>query len=674
MVSALRHLVITFPVLACLTAVAAPLRAQEEPLPPNPFARFESVRLPNGMKLWYGYLPAATVTSMAVVVPYGRDHDPPGGEQTAHLLEHVLLSDRAGRAGADLARELAARGGQHNGFTEASSLAFTLSIATDQAAYGVEWLHDVIAPRTLSDALVDRNREPVAVEIGARKRTPATPLAARILRHPRMVPPRFWRREFGLDAQEERRADHSAALAQLSAADLQRWFDTYFAPSEMTLVVVSGVPREVLQPVIDATFAQIMWRPPPASPAAAAPRVGPSHRYAWQARASTRVSLGFRVAELDGRDQLRLIFMEDLLRYRLMERLRRGGDKSVYTVNVHSIMRGAAAYFGIVAEMRPGQEPAARDIIDEEVRRLIRAPFDTTAFYADRAVLSRRIRIENASTVMLRNWVTDRFARPDLHEHFPDLGEYYATVGPDSIGAYAARLFVPSNRVLISTRPLPLPFWLLALLGMVPILAAARAYRALTLRPADMSQVRFIARIRPHPLAAAAGAMLTAVALLAAVRLFVAAAHLGADRWLVASPSFGLRAALLAALLFAATLAAFALCGLVPRKVVVLAEEIRLKSRTFRAVHLHRAALRSATVVGSRGGRRLRWPVLPPTRRAVFLELHDGSGYLLQVRHPEALARRVQEMLQVEEPQSVSMPLAMVPVGGEPCADTYLSS
>jgi predicted Zn-dependent peptidase len=651
-----------------------PLRAQEDPLPPNPFAAFESWRLANGLRLWYGYLPGATVTSMAVVVPYGRDHDLPGREQTAHLLEHVLLSDRSGRAEADLARELAARGGQHNGFTGPSSTAFTLSIATDQAAYGIHWLHEVIAPRQLGDALVSRNRQPVAVEIQARRRPGPAGAAFRMLRHPRLVPPGFWRREFGLDAQEERGADQAASLDRIDAADLQRHFDTYYTPSEMTLVIVSGVPGAVLQPAIDESFGLILWRPPPPPGATPAVRARATQRYTWHTGASTRLTVGYRIPALDGRDQLRLSFIEDLLRHRLMERLRRGGDKAVYSVDVRTVLRGRSAFFAAVADLGPAHERMAREIVDEEIRRILRAAHDSVAFYADRDVLARRLRVDNASPVALRNWATDRFFRPGLHDEFPDVGEYYATVGADSIAAFAARVLTAEQRVATVARPLPLPLWLLALLGLLPVAGAARLYRVASLTPADMSQVRCIARIRPHPVAGAAAALLLAVVLLTAARLGAAAVHLAADRWLLGTDSFALRVALATLVVGLAAIAALALCGLFPRKVIVLGDEVRLKTRTYRSIRVPRASIRGATVISHRGSRRLRIPVLPPTRPAVFLELVDGSGYLLQVRDPAALARSVQRMLQAPAKQSVSTQLAMIRDGGESCGLHPLSS
>jgi predicted Zn-dependent peptidase len=615
------------------------------PLPANPFAGFHSFRLANGLKVWYGHLQGATLTSMAVIVPFGRDQDPAGREQTAHLLEHVLLSDRHGRTEAELARELTARGGGHNGVTGSRYTFYPLNIGTDQAAWGVRWLYDVVAPRLLHDELVDRNREPVAIELSARRTGLLSGAVRTYITHPRLLPEPFWKREFGIDAQEERGADPHVALGSITAADLQRYFDTYYAPSEMTLVVVSGAPWAELHATVEATFGSLPWRPAPAQTDKVRLRTSETRLFQYRAGRSTRVVMRYRIAGLDGIDQLRLAFMEDLLRHRLMERLRRGNDKSVYSIGTATTLRGPVAYFGIHADLNPRQEGVVRTILDHELERLAGATSDTLAFYADRDALSRRIRVENASPSALRAWATDRFYRPDLHRDFPDVAAYYATVGPDSIAALAGRLFRADNRILYVWRPLPLPAAVLAAAGLLVVLLAAWLYRTLTLRPADMRRVRFVARSRPPMLARAVGSAATVALVLVIGRIVVAGIHHAGQYRLLAFESFAVPAAAGALLLFAAALAALAAVGRLHRKVLVFEHELRIKSPTYRATIVPLDRVRDARTVTTTAGLRLRHFVLPPLGRAVHVLLDDGSGYVLRVRDPAALAAAVLERL-----------------------------
>jgi predicted Zn-dependent peptidase len=621
---------------------AHPAHAQDaaEPMPANPFAGFDSYRLPNGMRVWYGHLPASSLTSMAVIVPYGRDQDEHGREQTAHLLEHVLLSDRHGRSEAELVRELTARGGSHNGVTGAGSTYYPLSIGTEQAAFGVRWLYDVVAPRVLSDHLVARNRDPVAIELSARRvGAMARPLRS-WLTHPRLLPQPFWKREFGIDAQEERGADQHASLGAITATDVQRFFDTYYTPTEMTLVIVTGASWQQLAPEVENTFGALPWRVPPAVAAVATPRQSESRLFQYRPGRSTRIALRYRIAELNSLDQLRLVFIEDLLRYRLMERLRRGDDKSVYSIAAGTTLRGPAAFFGISADLNPGQERVVRAILDDEISRLARTAVDSS-FFADRDALSRRIRVENSSPAALRAWATDRFYRPDLQPHFPDVAAYYETVGPDSIAALAGRLFRDENRILYVWRPLPLPAAAAGAAALLIVLLAARLYRHFALRPADMARVRYVARARPPIAARLAGWLVSLVLLLVVGRLVAAGIHIAAQYWILSSESVAVPVVSAAALLFMATLAAFAALGRTHRKILVFEHEVRIKSPTYRAVILPLDRIRDASVVSDVSSVRLRHLVIRPLGQAVLLRLEDGSGYAVRVARPEALAGAV---------------------------------
>jgi predicted Zn-dependent peptidase len=621
-------------------------RPAEEPLPPNPFSRFESFRLPNGLKVWYAHLPGSTMTSMAVIVPYGRDQDPWGREQTAHFLEHVLLSDRQGRQEAELARELTRRGGSHNAMTGHSYTQFLLDIGTAEAEYGVQWLHEVLAPRPFSDDLVHRNRQPVALEISTRDGAFLRGVATSYVSHPRLRPPMFWQREFGIAAQEERGADQRAGIAAITAADLRAFYDSYYSPSSMTLVLITGVPRIALQPALDSTFGTLPWRPPPAAAEAPTVRLHESRAFTWHLGESTRLSTRFRIADLDGRDQLRLLFIEDLLRHRLMERLRRGEAKLIYSISAGTAIRGSVAFFGIQADLDPRNERPTRDAIAAELDRLARAAEDTVAFYADRDALSRRVRMENASPGALRLWAIDRFYRPDLHDGFPDIGEYYATVGPDSIAAFAARLFTAENRIASISRPVPLPAPVILLAAVLVVVAAARLYRRLTLQPADMTAIRYIARLRNTlPARIFSGAALL-VLVFAGGRLIVAVLHILIWHRVLAIDSFPLVATAAAALLFSLSMASLAAAGAVHRKVLVFDDEVRLKSVTYRSTSIPAALIRGARRVTGAEPLRLRRPALWPSAGGVFMELQDGSGHLLRTRHPDALLAALDGLLQ----------------------------
>jgi predicted Zn-dependent peptidase len=630
-------LVLSF--MLCATSLSA--QSPADVTPPNPFGDFDSFRLGNGLKVWYGRLPGSTVTSIGVIVPAGSDDDPPGKEQTAHFLEHVLFSDRAGRLEAELARELTALGGTFNGATSPDRTYYWLDIGTHEAAYGVRWLYDVIAPRALSDRLVERNREPVAIEVGARPRQLHDRIAALYLDHPLLRPRTFWAREFGLQTRLERDVDTYAALQSIRAHDLRTFYDTHYAPTEMTLVIVSGAPRALLQPVLGETFGMAPWRPANARDPTLTLRAGASSRFTWGARRNTTLRVNYRIPGLTGQDQLRLMLIAGLLENRLMERLRRGDSKAIYSIGVGLNMRGPATTLAINARLNPAQERMVRDAIDEEIARIAKAASDEH-FYRDRDAFARELFTLYASPDALRNLAAFQFYRPELHDEFPDVGGYVTTAGPDSIAAFAARVFDPEQRILRLWRPLPVsPPWLV-LLGIGIIWLAVRVYRSIVFRPADMNAIRFVARLRPP--ARALTATLAVIVALIGLRLVAAAAHGAAEYWLLGIDSFALHAGAAATLLFLLTLAAMAAAGHTRHKVLVFEHELRIKSRTYRSVVIPGADVRAVDLDAPPSG-----PGRPSYVRrgkgAVVVRLADGAVRRLHVRQPEALLAAVRNLI-----------------------------
>jgi hypothetical protein len=237
----------------------------------------------------------------------------------------------------------------------------------------------------------------------------------------------------------------------------------------------------------------------------------------------------------------------------------------------------------------------------------------------------------------------DRLYTPGRHAAFPDAGEYYATVGPDSVAAFAARTFVEHNRMLTVVRPFPVDATLLAGLAGLVLFSAVRTYRALAFRPADMTTIRYLARIRPPRLWRLARAVLLTAAAAVTLRLLVAATHYLLDPAVVAVDSFVLPVIVAAGALFAAATAGLAMAGRIHHKVLVFHDEIRFKSPTYRAVIVPGTGVAGARARdGSQDVRLRNGPA--GLRKGVVVALRDGTGFLVPVRNPAALEAAVNNL------------------------------
>ena len=102
--------------IVLLISFSTPVLAQQE-TDENPFANFETIILPNGLKIWYKYLPNDTNVSISVNIPYGSDQDPIGKEELAHFTEHMLFSDHLGRTEEQIKKEREDLGGSRSART-----------------------------------------------------------------------------------------------------------------------------------------------------------------------------------------------------------------------------------------------------------------------------------------------------------------------------------------------------------------------------------------------------------------------------------------------------------------------------------------------------------------------------------------------------------------------------
>ena len=196
--SRLRLLVLAAIIEAATFAAPVEVVSQVEISAPNNFAGFETYILANGLKVWYKHLPDYPKVSVSVAVPVGRDHDPIGKEQLAHFLEHMQFSEHMGLSEIEIKRQIDERGGVRNALTYSDRTFYFVFIGKEHGLFAIDWMYRLISPHEMSPETVDRQREPVALEVRARPRQFFEWVAAAYLDPPWLRVPGFWEREFGV--------------------------------------------------------------------------------------------------------------------------------------------------------------------------------------------------------------------------------------------------------------------------------------------------------------------------------------------------------------------------------------------------------------------------------------------------------------------------------------------
>lgn len=564
----------------------------EPPRPENPFSGFETHVLDNGLRLWHRNLPGAANTSVGMAVPYGWDQDPRGKEELAHFTEHMLFSDHRGRSEEEIKDQVESLGGRRNGSTSADHTFYYVTLPNQHGLFGVEWLSRILEPHAVDPAGVERNRQPVALEIRARPRELFDHLAAWLNPEWLQREP-FWEREFGLETRAAREYDRHTSLHAITPEDLLGFYDRYYAPGAMTLVVVGDLARDSVLAVARRTFGTLEERPvprgyePPEDPDRA------YHAVSWTFRPNVRYRRIFKVYDPDAATHARLVFLAEYLDRRLSARLRFGETKAVYSIRTAVAQRGPAAYLLVEAPIDEERWDYARGVIEEELAALADGSTPPETFRNHRDAVVEQLAAENREAQDLVFWVRRAFYQPDLYADFPDLPATFRDLDQDDIADFVQERFVPERQVTYIYRPQPLTQGaLLILVGLVGVLTLKGTARLLT-TPLDMTRIPYLARLRPSPPIFLAGVVLVLGGGAVGGRLLVAAVERAFYAWVIPVDSYALQ------------------MGPIWQRASW--------------------ALRSS------------WPT-SPFRPALYLEPRQGRGYLFRVRAPEELLSVLEEL------------------------------
>ncbi|MCH7562352.1 MAG: insulinase family protein [Gemmatimonadetes bacterium] len=634
----------------------------------NPFGGFETHFLDNGLKIWYRHVPGAPNVSVSVGVPYGWDRDLEGKEELAHFTEHMLFSDHDGRTESEIKEAIEGRGGRRNGFTTPDHTWYYVTIAKEHGLFAIEWLSRIVSPHAMDPEVVDRNRQPVALEINARPREFFELLGA-FLNPEWLRVPGYWEREFGMVTRSARVYDRYANLHAVTAEDLRQFYDTYYVPGAMTLTVIGDLELERVLTLADSTFGTLARRPLPQSEVTLEDPGRYRATFSWPFASNIRYTRRFKVFEPSAQDELAMIFVRELLGRRLNQRLRYGERKAVYTLQVAIQKRGPASFLQISGQINEDEYDFAVGVIEEELRALREGSLPPEDFEADRDALLERLKTSNQTSESINFWAYRRFYDPFVHEDFPDVIGFFEAVGQEELASFASRAFVHERETLSVARPQPYSQGLVlaSLLLLVWISFRLVAFGLTT--PIDMTSIRYVARFRLSlPFRVALVAILGGLALVIGRTLLIGFEWI-ALRYVVTTESYWVQTSSFAAMLVTGIAVLVTYMAMIPRKILVFPDHLRIKGLAYRSRVLEPEDIedigpaRFGSVWLSKQLPRTTPLTLGLVRPGILLRPVKGRAYFFRVR-------KSPELLQVLEEWKLGLlegaPLAGTGEGAEP--------
>jgi len=269
--------------LACTTLLLQPALAQDSAAPANAVEHFV---LDNGLEVVVIPDHRAPVVTHMVWYKVGSADEPEGKSGIAHFFEHLMFKGTERHPAGELDTAVAALGGNLNAFTSADVTAYFETVPADALASMMDFEADRMRGLTLTDEVIDSERDVVLEE--RRQRIEGSPqallgeeFAATLYQnHPYGIPVIGWMHE----------------MEQLNRVDAVSFYDQYYAPNNAVLVVAGDVDAQTVRTLAEASYGKVERGPDlpprvrPAEPerntsatvTLSDPRVGiPSFQRAW---------------------------------------------------------------------------------------------------------------------------------------------------------------------------------------------------------------------------------------------------------------------------------------------------------------------------------------------------------------------------------------------------------
>jgi zinc protease len=239
------------PLVAALLLTAATLRGQAGQI------AYEAFSLPNGLRVIYSEDHSTPIVSVDVWYNTGSRNERPGRSGFAHLFEHMMFEGSAHVKKGEHFQRISRAGGSENGSTAEDRTNYYETVPSNRLNLAL-WLE---ADRMRALAMTEENfhnqRETVKEE--RRLRIDNQPYTSAF------VDGMTWPFDSaGCFAYAHTVIGSMDDLNAAQLADVQAFFDTYYAPNNATLVVVGDFRPLELRRLVNQYFSEIPRHPDPA--------------------------------------------------------------------------------------------------------------------------------------------------------------------------------------------------------------------------------------------------------------------------------------------------------------------------------------------------------------------------------------------------------------------------
>jgi len=187
--------------------------------------------------------PAQAVVELQVWVGVGSRDEPAGQEGIAHLFEHMLFKGTNKRGVGEIAAAIESAGGDINAYTSMDHTVYHITIASDYFLTAMGVLSDAIQNSSFDPDELEREKLVVVEEIHRGNDNPVRVFTQELFRTVYEVHP-YGRQVIGSEE----------SVTGVSRDDMVAFFENWYRPGNMKLVVVGGVEAEEVFVAAESLF------------------------------------------------------------------------------------------------------------------------------------------------------------------------------------------------------------------------------------------------------------------------------------------------------------------------------------------------------------------------------------------------------------------------------------
>ncbi len=218
----------------CTLVLAGVLYQKDAPAPDQSDEAVKSYRLSNGMKVIVLENDRAPVMVSQVWYRVGASYEHDGITGISHVLEHMMFKGTEDHPAGEFSEIIAANGGEENAFTGQDFTAYFQKIANDRLELCLELEADRMRNITFDEKEFIKELEVVKEE--RRLRTEDKPTA--------LTYERFNAVAYTNSPYRRPIVGWMEDLETLTVDDARKWYETWYAPNNATLVVAGDVQAE----------------------------------------------------------------------------------------------------------------------------------------------------------------------------------------------------------------------------------------------------------------------------------------------------------------------------------------------------------------------------------------------------------------------------------------------